>query len=138
MADLRSFGWVTNDLEPKMSVRKSLYVRFSLAERVGYGETAHTQYYDVWAWGQTAQSLIDLNVRKGSLVWVRGSLELVDYTKRDGVTKDKRLKLKLLEWRYTQGGDTKAPHTNEKGVSQTAEHHGPIAVVDGERETLPE
>lgn len=139
MAELRSYGWVTNDLEPKKSVRHKLYVRFSMAERVGFGETAHTQYYDVWAWEQTAQSLIDQDVRKGSLIWARGSLELVDYTKRDGVTKDKRLKLRLHEWRYAQGESTKSKvsHPKEEGASQEPKDPGP-AVVDGDREALPE
>jgi hypothetical protein len=35
MSDLRCFGWVTNDLEPQVSSRKNLYVRFGLAEHIG-------------------------------------------------------------------------------------------------------
>lgn len=54
MAKLMCFGRVTADLELRESVRKEPYVRFSLAENLGYGETARTQYYQVWAWGHLA------------------------------------------------------------------------------------
>ena len=139
MAELRSYGWVISNFVPKKSARQQLYIRFNLAERIGFGESAHTQYYDVWAWGQIAQSLIDQSVKKGSFLWVRGSLELVDFTWRDGVTKDKRLKLKLVEWRSAQGEKSKSriSQPKETGASQETADPGP-AVVDGEREALPE
>jgi single-stranded DNA-binding protein len=137
MSDLRCFGWVTNDLEPQVSSRKNLYVRFGLAEPIGYGETAHTQYFDVWAWGQTAQSLLDGGVKRGSSIWIHGSLELVDCTGKDGVTKEKRMKIKLREWRYRRD-KSEASQPKEELVSPEPETIGPIAVVDGEREDLPE
>jgi single-stranded DNA-binding protein len=140
MSDLRSYGWVTNDLEAKTSSRNKLYVRFGLAEKIGYGESVHTQYYDVWAWEQIARSLINFGVKKGSLIWIHGSLELVDCTKRDGVTQDKRMKVKLYEWRCAQKERDKseASHLKEEGVLPEPEAIGPVAVVDGEREALPE
>ncbi len=58
MAKLMCFGRVTADLELRESVRKEPYVRFSLAENLGYGETARTQYYQVWAWGHLAKNLV--------------------------------------------------------------------------------
>lgn len=39
-------------------------------------------------------------VGKGSVLWVSGSLELEEYAKKDGVTRDKRLKLKLKDWGF--------------------------------------
>jgi hypothetical protein len=140
MSDLRSYGWVTSDLEVRTSAREKRYVRFGLAEKIGFGEAAHTQYYDVWAWGQVVQSLIDCGVKRGSWIWIHGSLELVDCTRKDGVTRDKRMKIKLREWRYTQKehDKSKASHAKEEGVLRETETIGPIAVVDGEREALPE
>ena len=40
MSHLVAIGRVTADLELKMSVRQNPYIQFSLAEQIGYGETA--------------------------------------------------------------------------------------------------
>ena len=104
MSHLVAIGRVTADLELKMSVRQNPYIQFSLAEQIGYGETARTQYIQVWAWGVLTQQLLDRSVRKGSLISVSGSLELEEYTKKDGVTRDKRLKLKLTDWDFVPTG----------------------------------
>ena len=47
-----------------------------------------------------AKNLVKRKVRKGSLIWVSGSLELEEYTRNNGETHDKRLKLKLGDWDY--------------------------------------
>ena len=133
MAKLMCIGRVTADLELRESARKESYIRFSLAENLGYGETAHTQYYQVWAWGHLAKNLVNRKVRKGSLIWVSGSLELEDYTKKDQVTHDKRLKLKLDDWNYVPASHSKT----ESGIPRS-EYTGPMGTVDGEREALPE
>ena len=72
-------------------------------------------------------------VRKGSLIWVSGSLELEEYTRNDGKTHDKRLKLKLGDWDYIPASQSKP----ECGVPQS-EPAVPVGMVDGEREALPE
>ena len=50
MAQEYSIGRVTSDLELKRSVRKVPYLRFTIAERIGYRDSARTQYIQVWAW----------------------------------------------------------------------------------------
>ena len=138
MSHLVAIGRVTADLELKMSVRQNPYIQFSLAEQIGYGETARTQYIQVWAWGVLTQQLLDRSVRKGSLISVSGSLELEEYTKKDGVTRDKGLRLELSDWGFvpSQGRTGQTP-------GQTADTaQGPIpfpdSTIDGERENLPE
>ena len=54
---------------------------------------------------------------------MEGVLELEDYLKRDGWTRDKRLKVIAFRWRYLQPCEVKAPE-------QAPE-------IDGEREPLP-
>ena len=49
--------------------------------------------------------------------------QLEDYLKRDGWTRDKRLKVIALRWRYLQPYDTKVPEQ--------------VPEIDGEREPLP-
>ena len=86
MSELRSSGWVARDLEFKRSQKGSLYVRFTLVEHLGYGEASRKQYYEVWAWNEVAQSLLDQRIGKGSRIRVQGFLELVDYMHKDGKT----------------------------------------------------
>lgn len=91
---------------------------------------APTQYISVWAWGTVARQLVSDGVGKGSVLWVSGSLELEEYTKKDGVTHDKRLKLKLKDWGFP-------PASQEPRHDQPK--NAPLPeIVDGEREALPE
>ena len=40
MAQIYVIGRVTADLEPQTSAKMNSYIRFDLAENIGYGETA--------------------------------------------------------------------------------------------------
>lgn len=132
MAQAYSLGRVTSDLELKTSAKKVPYIRFSIAERIGYGESAHTQYLQVWAWDGMTRKLLEEGVRKGSLIWVSGFLELEEYTKRDGVTHDKRLKLKLKDW-----GFAPAAQRQDKTPCPIKEVPAP-EIINGDLESLPE
>ena len=131
MSQLYCTGRVVSELELKTSAKQVPYVCFPIAERVGYGKTAHTQYISVWAWGAMARQLVGDGVGKGSVLWVSGSLELEEYAKKDGVTRDKRLKLKLKDWGLVPG----QPAQGEPGQDQSIP---PPGTIGGEREDLPE
>ena len=132
MSQLYCTGRVMSDLELKTSQKNVPYLCFPIAERVGYGSSAHTQYLSVWAWGAMARQLISEGVGKGSVIWVSGSLELEEYTKKDGVSHDKRLKLKLNDWGFAPAGQRQ-----ERGAGRTKKPP-PLPTIDGEREDLPE
>lgn len=128
MSQLYCTGRVMSDLELKTSQKSVPYLCFPIAERVGYGRTAHTQYISVWAWGAMARQLVSDGVGKGSVLWVSGSLELEEYVKKDGVTRDKRLKLKLKDWGFTP----------QEHKPDQAKDIPPPEIINGEREDLPE
>lgn len=90
MAQIHVIGRITADLELKTSERNNPYVRFDIAENIGSRQNLHTQYFQICAWGEDANRLIRARAKKGSLIWVTGSLELEPYTKLDGVTIDPR------------------------------------------------
>ncbi len=131
MSQLYCTGRVTSELELKTSAKKVPYLNFPIVEYVGYGRNAHPQYLSVWAWGAMARQLVDGGVGKGSALWVSGSLELEEYAKKDGVTRDKRLKLKLKDWGFAP---TQQPQ-RRPGQDQSIP---PPGTIDGEREDLPE
>lgn len=140
MAQAIAFGRVTAGLELKTSAKNNPYVMFSLAEYIGFGESAHVQFIQVWAWGHLAQQLVKCGVAKESLIWASGPLELSDYTRKDGITKDKRLKLTLKDWGFLPG----TGRSRQRTASQTGAMDAPTAeppaaeVIDGERDELPE
>lgn len=142
MSQLFVIGRVTADLELQESTNKTSYVRFDLAENIGYGETRHPQYYQVWAWAGDAMHLLKRKVNKGSLIWVSGSLMLEAYVKKDGTTKDKRLKLTLDNWGYVPVGksvSTGQDAADDPAASPTHAADLPqVGKIDGDREALPD
>ena len=130
MSQLCCTGRVVSELELKTSQKSVPYLCFPIAERVGYGRTAHTQYISVWAWGAMARQLISDGVGKGSVLWVSGSLELEEYVKKDGVTRDKRLKLKLKDWGFVSSQQAQGRPGQDPSIP-------PPGIIDGEREDLP-
>lgn len=141
MAQVYVIGRVTADLEPQTSTRLNSYIRFDLAENIGYGETARVQFYQVWAWDNLARRLMKRKVKKGSLIWISGKLELEEYTKADGKTTDKRLKIRLHEWDYVPTGRGKPDADGEQAGPDAAGHTTPpippARGIDGERDDLP-
>ena len=138
MAQLYTIGWVSTEPRHGTSVNQNSYTQFSLGERIGYGERARTQYYQIWAWDDVMRRLQKAGVRKGSLLWVSGSLELEEYTKKDGVTRDKGLRLELKDWGFVPSQGRKEQPPGQ--TADTAQGHGPIpdSTIDGERDNLPE
>jgi single-stranded DNA-binding protein len=142
MSQLYVIGRVTADLELQESTNKTAYVRFDLAENIGYGETKHPQYYQVWAWAGDAMHLLKRKVKKGSLIWVSGSLILETYVKKDGISKDKRLKVTLDNWGYvpadksvsTEQSPTDAPSASPPLADDLPQ----VGKIDGDREALPD
>ena len=128
-------GRVTADLELKTSIHNHPYVRFDIAESIGGKERSRTQYLQICAMGDDATRLIRARVKKGSFIWVSGSLELEVFSRKDSTT-DKRLKILLDNWGFVPIGNPKIP----TGISDTASPEIPAATaaeIDGDREPLP-
>ena len=72
---------VSDDIELKVSANNRPYLRFDLAERIGKGAYARTQYYQVVAFGAIASQFAKRELHRGALINVEGVLELEDYLK---------------------------------------------------------
>ena len=137
MAQAYVIGRVTADFKLKTSINQHPYVRFDVAENIGSKERSWTQYLQVCAMGDAAVRLVRARVKKGSLIWVSGSLELEIFTRRDGITTDKRLKILLDNWGFVPvGTDKAAEKALDNKIPDTPREA--VAVIDGDRETLPE
>lgn len=132
MAQIFVLGRVEDDLELKTSQRDTEYVCFHLRERLSNGLT---QQYQVWAWGEDALRLKRRRVKRGSMIWLSGSLFLADCTINRGQAPGKVLKIALADWgflptaRQTDGPPVPA---NKESPSDP-----PVRVLDGDRDPLP-
>jgi len=135
MAQVHIIGRVTADFEMKLSQKKNPYVRFGIAETIGCGQAARTQYVGVWAKNEPAAQLVQSKVHKGSRIWITGSLELESFERQDR-SKDKRLKVWLDNWGFVDSGKSNFGESyqmdSDPGVLLAS-----IGVIDGERRKLP-
>lgn len=136
MAQIHVIGRITADLELKYGQSSNPYVRFNLAENIGNKDHARVQYYQVWAWNEDAVKLINSKARKGSLVYISGTLELEVYTKQDGITPDKRMKVSLNNWDFIPVSNCGS--SNASPQKQSAYDPPSIGGIDGDRDPLPE
>ena len=137
MAQIYVFGRVEEDLVVKKSQKGSSYVCFSFKEQLGKGRT---QSYQVWAWNEDVSRLERLGVKKGSLLWITGTMQLVDCTEERGKVRTKVLKVFLTNWGYLPGkhpGQDPADAGNDTGPTLDSPSP-PMEAVDGDREALPE
>ena len=138
MAQIHVFGRVMHDLVPKEGQTKQPYVCFDLMERNGGNQP---DFYQVWARGDAVARLMKLKVRKGSMIWLTGSQELVDCTSQNGDVKTKRLKVFLDNCGFLPSWQPKPPDVSLPDGQVTAacaNSFPPLEVLDGEREALPE
>lgn len=141
MAQIFVFGRVTVDPELKESQKGTPYVCFDLAEHIGYGDGQRTLFYQVWAWGDDALRLIRMGVKKGSMIWLTGTQDLVDCTESGGKVKTKRLKVSMDNCGFLPGWKTKQDGVDMTGapaISPDMTVLPSAEVLDGEREALPE
>ena len=133
MALIYTFGHVTNDIVLKQSQNDTPYVCFYLKEHLGNGQA---QTFQVWAWGDLAKHITRIGVRKGSLIWISGTLQLTDCTIDQGARKTKRMKVYLSTCGYVYGRQSKQP---EDTCNEMASLTPPFAAeLDGDRMPLPE
>lgn len=134
MAQITVFGTVAEDLILKRSQRNIAYVSFHLREYLGKGRF---QTFQVWVWDSDADRIMRLGIHKGSLIWVSGSMELVDCTQQHGKERTKILKVYCKDFGYlprNKGTDHLAQQEN--GITDAGFFPAPKE-LDGDRMPLP-
>ena len=134
MAQIQVIGYVDADLQLKQSQKETAYVCFQLKEHIGKGRW---QTYQVWAWGNLAARMERLGVKEGSLIWLTGSLELVDCTVKQGKEKTKLLKVYSSDFGFIPRRKTERQDA-DKGTTAPVEPEPTPEVLDGDRMQLPE
>lgn len=134
MAQIFVLGRVEDDLSAKTSQSGSAYVCFRLTEQAG---KERTQTYQVWAWNEDVSRLAKLGVKKGTLLWLTGTQELVDCTTKQGMVKTMLLKVYLTNFGFVPGRRLDGNRTGTPNGPETTVAPPPPEVLDGSHEPLP-
>ena len=132
MAQINVIGYVAQDINLKHSQEGTAYVHFYVKEYIG---KSRYQAYQVWAWDNVASKLQRLRIKKGSLIWVSGSLELVDYTAKGGQP-TKMLKVYCSDLSIVRCNP--AANTSAESMNAESSSTGFPMELDGDRNQLPE
>lgn len=73
-------GRVTADLEIQTSAGGTDYIQFNVAVNKGYGEQEHANFYQCVLFGKATERISKAGVKKGSLLFITGDLDLVEFT----------------------------------------------------------
>ena len=114
-------GRVTADLEIQSSSNGTAYIQFNVAVNKGYGEQEHANFYQCILFGKAAERLSKAGVKKGSLLFITGDLDLVEYTRKTDGSKGMIPKITVYEWNYVPTGKrTEGSNANNTGGSAPA------------------
>ena len=79
-------GRTGRDAEQRFTPEGIAVTQFSVAVDIGYGDRKKTQWYEVVVWERLAETCAQY-VKKGNRVLCDGTLELNQYTGKDGTPK---------------------------------------------------
>lgn len=132
MAQINVIGFVAQDIVPRTSQKGTAYVYFFVKEYLGM---SRCQGYQIWVREDILPKLQRLKIRKGSLVWITGSLELVDSTTKDGKEKTKFLRIYCSDIGIVLDRSSLQPTALPK-TAESASNSSPVE-LDGDRNQLP-
>ena len=131
-------GRVTADLEPQTSQNGTPYVQFYVAVNKGFGEHQHPNFYQCVLFGKAVERAVNAGVQKGSLLFITGDLDLVDYTRKSDGHKGTIPKITVYEWNYIPTGK-KTDDAGTGNPESSASENGfvPISAEDCGEDGLP-
>ncbi len=129
---------VTADFDLQTSQNKTQYVQFNVAVNKGFGEQEHANFFQCVLFGKAAERIINAGVRKGSLLFITGDLDLVEYTRKTDGSKGMIPKITVYEWNYVPTGKrTESSNANAGNNSPANADDGFMDMEDCGENGLP-
>jgi len=114
-------GRVTKDLEPLATPNGTPYVHFDVAENLGYGEKAATNYHQCSVFGaDDVARIVNAGVKKGSLLNVVGDQKLGAYTRDADGKAVPTSNVDVWHWNYINIGSKKSENKEDANSDGTA------------------
>ena len=107
-----------------------------MAVNKGYGEQEHANFYQCVLFGKAAERIVNAGARKGSLLFLTGDLDIVEFTRKDG-TKGMIPKITVYEWSYVPGGKRAENSGNAGSGAPAGTDNGFMNVEDCGENGLP-
>ena len=111
-------GRVKEDLILQTSKNGNEYVSFSLAHERGSGDNKDTDWYNCRVVGEAAKRIANLQIKKGTLLFISGELETPIITGKDGV-KRKNININVLWWQFVSTSRPKSEN-NDAGIANNS------------------
>ena len=113
-------------------------MQFYVAVNKGYGEHQHPNFYQCVLFGKAVERAINAGVQKGSLLFITGDLDLVEYTRKSDGHKGTIPKITVYEWNYIPTGKkTDDAGTGNPESSDSEKGFVPISAEDCGEDGLP-
>lgn len=107
---------VTADFDLQTSQNKTQYVQFNVSVNKGFGEQEHANFFQCVLFGKAAERIINAGVRKSSLLFITGDLDLVEYTRKMDNSKGTIAKITVHDWNYVPGGKRTEDANADSGI----------------------
>ena len=79
-------------------------IQFNVAVNKGYGEQEHANFYQCVLFGKATERISKAGVKKGSLLFITGDLDLVEFTRKSDNSKGTIAKITVHDWNYVPTG----------------------------------
>ena len=110
----------TKDPELRTSPSGVIFTNLDVAVTKGYGDKEHPNYFRAFCKNEMAQRVINAGVKKGSLIYITGDLDIRPYTKKDGTTGVSN-EITVFDWGYVNSGKPKTDDNTQAQNDATAQ-----------------
>ena len=97
----------TKDPELKSSPSGVIFTTLDVAVTKGFGDKEHPNYFRAYCKNDMAQRVINAGVKKGSLIYITGDLDIRPFTRKDGSTGTAN-EITVFDWGYVNTGKPKS------------------------------
>ena len=97
----------TRDPELKSSPSGVIFTTLDVAVTKGFGDKEHPNYFRAYCKNDMAQRVINAGIKKGSLIYITGDLDIRPFTRKDGSTGTAN-EITVFDWGYVNTGKPKS------------------------------
>ena len=102
----------TKDPELKSSPSGVIFTTLDVAVTKGFGDKEHPNYFRAYCKNDMAQRVINAGVKKGSLIYITGDLDIRPFTRKDGSTGTAN-EITVFDWGYVNTGKPKSDDNSQ-------------------------
>ena len=97
----------TRDPELNSAPSGVIFTTLDVSVTKGFGDKEHPNYFRAYCKNDMAQRVINAGVKKGSLIYITGDLDIRPFTRKDGSTGTAN-EITVFDWGYVNTGKPKS------------------------------